>query len=128
MENNVAYPGSQPGFASSLDLFSMPSSDVGIISSDYYTYYPLGDVKTSDTPITFVISPSNSHYIEPRTAVINAVCKICLVDKNEDLKVGDSIACVSNISAAIFENIEVMLNNVPITRNSSMYSLSLIHI
>jgi hypothetical protein len=57
------YKGSVPAYAAELDLGSIPATDIGIVSSEYHSYFPVFSVKDSGNPVQFIIPSSHNLYL-----------------------------------------------------------------
>jgi hypothetical protein len=113
------YGSSTEGYAPNLDLFSLPPTNVGVLSSNYTTFYPTNSYKDGSSPINFnVHSPSD--YLDPQSCIIFLELSIKHVTTSgiSDLTVAEDVGPVSNLGAAIFSSAEVLINGVPYIRPS----------
>jgi len=115
-----AFEGSALAFSNHLDLFNLPSTDAGILNSEYFPHFPLTSYSDNENPITFIIPSSTNLYTDLKNSFLYLRLKILKTD-NSNLTSSDGIAGCHNMYAALFESCVVEINNVPISRDGSLY-------
>lgn len=110
---------SAPSYHTSLNLLTLPPTDISIVQSHVEDLYPLYSPKGQDTPVEFFIPPSSSHYLDLHNTQLYLRCKV----KKGDAAVGlNSKTVPTNLPfASIFANLDIMVNNVAITSSSNNY-------
>ncbi len=111
---------SSKSYHASLDLTSLPSTDIGVMQShveDIYSTFPL---TTQGTPLEFSIEPSSSHYVDLNNTQLYLRCK---VTSNSGADIGSSSSTIpTNFPfASLFSNLDIIVNNVCITSSSNNY-------
>lgn len=111
---------SSASYHSSLDLTSLPPTDISIMQSHVEDVYPLYSPKGQGTPLEFFIPPSSSHYLDLNNTQLYLRCK---VTSSTGAEIGTSSKTIpTNFPfASLFSNLDVMINNVSITSSSNNY-------
>ncbi len=111
---------SAPSFHSSLNLTSLPPTDISIVQSHIEDVYPVFSVKGQDTPLEFFIPPSSSHYLDLNSTQLYLRCKVRTKTNTQPLP--ESKTVPANFPfASLFSNLDIMVNNVNITSSSNNY-------
>ncbi len=111
---------SAASYHTSLDLFSLPLTDISVVNSHFEDIYPLNSFKGAVSPLEFSIPPSSSHYLDLFNSSL--YLKLKCTDK-----AGATLGSTSNSSpanfpfASIFQNLEIYVNNVNITASTNNY-------
>jgi hypothetical protein len=120
MMENSKYIVSDEVYSSFLDLGNIPETNCGIISSDYLQVFANSGFKDSETnPITFNIQAVQSIYSDLSESFVYLRLKVVLNDgKNTQISSDDTVALVESFFGSLLENVQVVLNDTPISRNS----------
>jgi hypothetical protein len=104
------YPNSAPAMRNSLNLFSMWSTDISVLDSNYMPCYALSNYKDNHLlPIEFIIPSSHQYYISCYDSFIYAKCRV--VKSNGDaIKPKDNIAISQQFGAQMFDTLNIYLN------------------
>lgn len=111
---------STPSYHSSLNLTTLPPTDISIIQSHVEDIYPIYSPKGQGTPLEFFIPPSSSHYIDLNNTQLYLRCKVTTSG-------GSAVTSTSKVIpanfpfASLFSNLDIMVNNVNITSSSGNY-------
>jgi hypothetical protein len=114
------FKGSQPSYRSELDLSSIPSSDVSLLHSEYFQYYPVFNLKDSSNPVQFIIPSTGTHYTQLSDSFLYLRLRILKTD-GSNLTSAESVAGTNNLFAALFESAEIMLNSTIVSKSASLY-------
>jgi len=117
MDSQSVYDGSAQMYNSNLDLMAMAPTDSGILSSDFYQFYPNPGFKDENNPIQITIPSSSSHYTDLHSSFLYLKLKIVNQDGSSINKT--AVAGVENFYSGLFESLEVLLNNTPINSRIS---------
>lgn len=117
--NSKIYSGSQRAYKNDLSIFTLPQTSVGIVESSYTTIFPQSSFADNVNPINFQVH-SVSDYYEPNSALLYIQAKV-VKPNGTDIAATDKIAVVHNLACALFDNVEIMINNVPTIRQSLLY-------
>lgn len=111
---------SAPSFHSSLNLTTLPPTDISIVQSHVEDQYPIYSPKGAGTPLEFFIPPSSSHYIDLNNTQLYLRCKLTT---SGGAAVGTNTKTIpANFPfASLFSNLDIMINNVNITSSSNNY-------
>ncbi len=111
---------STASYHTSLDLTTLPPTDISIVSSQFEDIYPLNSYQRADAPLEFNIPPSASHYLDLYNSSL--YLKLKCTDKAGAVLGGSSKSSPANFPfASIFQNLEIYINNVNITASSNNY-------
>lgn len=111
---------SSASYHSSLDLTSLPPTDISIMQSHVEDLYPLYSPKAQGTPLEFFIPPSTSHYLDLNNTQLYLRCKVTSSAGGEIVSTSKTIP--TNFPfASLFSNLDVLVNNVSITSSSNNY-------
>jgi len=120
MEPNLI-SGSAPSVRSEADLFSVPASDVSIISSDHQPYFPIVTI-TDTNLIQFSISGSNTHYLDLNNSHLYMKCR--LVNKDGTTITTAKCAVGNLFFHTFFQNVQITLNGVLVEDSNNMYAFT----
>jgi len=112
--------GSTPSVRSETDIFSLPVSDVSIVSSDDQPYYPIVTISETNL-IQFLVNGSNTHYLDLNSSYLYLKCR--LVNKDGS-KVTEKCAVGNLFFHTLFQNVQVTLNGVVVEDHNNMYPYS----
>lgn len=115
------HSGSEISVSSSVDLFSLPPSDVTSINSEVVTFYPIGNFKQNQNPLQFVINSPPSHYLDVSSARIYLQAKIVKQDGGTLLS-SDDVAPTFNFLPSLFSSCEVLINGHQVERCPDYYA------
>ena len=97
--------------------YSMPPTDIGVISSDLVPNLPqAGWKENADHPITFHILPTPGYFTRLDLSLLYKRIKVKTEDK-ADLDSTNEIAPCASFFGSYFENVTFLFNNTPLTRN-----------
>jgi hypothetical protein len=111
-----AYEGSQLTYSSALNLVSIPPTEFGFTSSEWYSFHPETSVKDQNADIIFNYNASNQHYTQLDSAYLYIKAKV--VKQNvEKLKItSDQVTVVKNVGAALFNCCDLYFNDTLTSR------------
>jgi hypothetical protein len=118
-----AYPSSGLVYSSALELESIPSTDVGILGSEWVSFHPQTSVREQNSDLTFVYNPSTLHYVQPNSVYVYMRCQIQKKDGSK-LTATDMAAPCFNFAAGLFSSCDVYLNNTLVSRSNNLYPYS----
>lgn len=111
---------SAASYHSSLDLTTLPPTDISIVQTHVEDLYPLYSPKGQDTPLEFFVPPSSSHYLDLNNTQLYLRCKV-LTSANGSV-ISTSKTVPANFPfASLFSNLDIMVNNVSVTSSSNNY-------
>lgn len=114
---------SAASYHTSLNLTSLPPTDISIVSSHFEDIYPIYSPKQSNTPLEFSITPSASHYLDLYNSTL--YLKLKCTDKASASLTSLSKTAPGNFPfASIFQNLDVFVNNVNVSSSSNNYPYS----
>lgn len=113
---------SSPTYQTSLNFQSVPPSDISVLNTSYETFWPV--FNPSDTSVVeYFLPASSSHYTDLKDTFLYLRLKV--TDKEGKALLTDSSTAPGNmIFSSLFNNVELLLNNVSISNNSNNYSYS----
>lgn len=114
--------GSGTAINSTLDVFSIPLTDISIVNSEYMTYFPVNSYQDSMAPIEFHIPATLQQYYEPFSSFLFVECKIVKSTDGAALATTDKVAPCSNFLHALFDTCEVLLNGTSVSKCPQFYS------
>lgn len=94
-----------------LDLFSLPAIERAQISGREQIFYPTGGSLSENGPWEIIIPNESHEYIQTNSITLHGVIKI-VKPNNANVVAADNITVVNNMPQAIFNQINVYLNNV----------------
>ena len=113
------------GISESMNLFEMPTVDVGVSKIRYVEYKPLNQLN-QDVGLEFEIPNSGNQYIDLRRTYL--MCKVRvkkadgtdLPDKDTDA-VGANVAPVNNFLHSLYSQVDIYLQKKLVTTSNSNY-------
>lgn len=105
--------------SSQLDLFTVPPSDVSIISGAWDAYHPISNL-LDGSPIEFNVAGTSEEYVDLPQTKLHVKAKIVKAD-GTDLGAGDSVAPVNLFLQSMFSQCEVSLNERLVSPSSTNY-------
>jgi len=108
-------------YASNLDLFKIPSTNVGIIASEFHPVYPSNPLADKKTPVIFNIQGSNLHYLCLDGSILHCECQITKKDGSH-ITIADKIGINEDIGSSIFQSVECMVNSYSVIRSNPFYA------
>ena len=117
MESDT-YEGSSASFSSALDLLTLPTTDISIVSSDYYPCYPQSGFKDANNPIIITVPPNSSQWTDLANSYVYIKLKIKTKDDTALLATHQVAGC-EHFYSALFESCDLLINGVPVQKNSS---------
>ena len=119
MEGPVFY-GSAKVTNPALDLFSVPPTDFGVISSDYQQVLPYSPVNGRSTPINFRIDKTSNGFIDLRDSFLHLKANIRRADGSAFTSAED-VAPENLFLHTLVQNVNVKLNGVNVCETSGLY-------
>jgi len=114
-------PNSSKVYPDNLNLFSVPSTNVGVVSSDYLTIYPSNSLSLdSSSPLTFAYTGTNVHYLDLSSSYIYLEGQILNAD-GTNLDATANVTFNEDIASNIFESAELTVNSFPVYRSTNLY-------
>lgn len=124
MEQIQQFDKSEDTIRGELDLFHTQNTDVSVLSSEYFTYFPSANIRNNEsTPVEFIIPSSQTHMVDfgPNSHFILCRCK--LVKANGDpLGANDKACGCHNTFAALFDSCTIEWNSTIVSRSDSLYN------
>lgn len=112
---------SKAGYSTSLNLTSVPATDISTVSCFLEKCYPSFTPVSDYNVLEFNIPASSLYYTQLNDSYL--YLRLRCVDKdNKVLGTASKCAPTNGIFSALFSNIELQLNGVNITNGSNMYS------
>ena len=105
---------------SELDLFTLPLTQTGVETGSWDPHHPVTSLN-DDAPIQFEINGSGENYIDLSNTSLLLQVKITKED-GTDLNNPTDVGPVNNWMHSLFKSVEVELNNVSVTDQSSGYA------
>ena len=95
-----------------LDLFSLPAVEKALISGREQIYYPVGGSLSENGPWQILV-PNDSHeFIQTNSITLHGVVAVVKPGAAANVVDADQITIVNNMPQALFNQIDVYLNNV----------------
>lgn len=114
------HPHSQESTTAALDLWALPGSQTAITDGNYVHYLPVTSLDDTSC-VEFNIQGASNEYIDLPHCLLFVRCKI--VDENSaNLAKESDAAPVNNFLHTIWSNVEVSLNNQPISQSGQHYA------
>jgi hypothetical protein len=118
----VAYAGSEQAIRKSLDLYSLPLSDVSCVSEHYLPCWPISQYKDDNLlPIEFEIPRSPNFYLALSESYIYAKCRILKANGDKLTATDKGVAPGQQFACQMFDTVNVYLNGVGVTHTPSHY-------
>lgn len=111
---------SAPSYHASLNLTSLPPTDISVVQSHVEDLYPVHSPKSQGSPLEFFIPPSSSHYIDLNNTQLYLRCKVTSSAGAEIISTSKTIPANFPF-ASLFSNLDIKVNNVNITSSSNNY-------
>lgn len=107
-------------FQSSLNLTTLPPTDVSIVKSFIEDVYPVYPPTSPDTPLEFLITSNSTYFTDPSSIELEMLLKI--TTGTGSFLTSTSKTVPGNFPfASIFSNLDIYVNNVAITKGSNNY-------
>jgi hypothetical protein len=116
-----AYEGSQLTYSSALDLVSIPPTECGFNSSEWYSFHPETSVKDQNADIIFNYNASSQHYIQLDSAYLYIKAKV-VKQNGENITISDQVKLVENVGAALFNSYDLYFNDTLTSRSNTLYA------
>ena len=107
MENRVP-----DGYSSSLDLFSPPPKDIGLLKREWVDYAPANAI-TEDAPIEFHLEGNPLRYVDLSKTLLNVKAKVTNGD-GTPIEVGANVAPVNLTLQSLWRQVDLSLSQVPL--------------
>lgn len=105
-------------FSSSLNLTTLPPTDVSVVKSHIEEYYPIYAPSSGNTPLEFYLPPNQTHF----TDLQNVWLYMRLAIKSSSGGAAAATTVCGNFPiASLFSNLDLLLDNVSLTRGSNTY-------
>ena len=118
-EDPTTYHGSIEAFRSSVNLFTLPETDVSTLKSgELQPFFPQVSLKENFNPVDFIITSDNSSYIDLSESYLAITARIVRQDGAKCIAT-DKVAPCSLFFHAMFSNAEVYLNGMYLLLRSS---------
>jgi hypothetical protein len=111
---------SQKVYSSSLNLFDLPPSNIGILSSEYLQVFPQASITDTTSPIIFNYSGTGIHYLDLSSSFIHIEAQVLKHD-GKNLTSSDDVTIVEDIASAIFSSSELLINAFPVFRSTNLF-------
>ena len=109
-EDPTVYHGSAQAFKSSVNLFSLPETDVSTVKSgEFQPFYSVISVKENYNPLEYIITTESSSYVDLLESCLALTCKI-VRQNGEPCLAGDVVAPSNLFFHTMFSNLEIYLN------------------
>lgn len=109
-EDPTMYTGSVQAFRSSVNLFSLPETDVSTLKSgEFQPFFPQVSLRENFNPLDFIITSESSSYIDLSESYLAITARIMRQDGAKCLPT-DKVAPCNLFFHAMFSNAEVYLN------------------
>lgn len=116
----TAPPKSEPYYSSNLNMSSVPFTDVSIIHSEYakiFSSFPLDNLYA---PVDIHVLSSPYHYVDLASSFFEFKCKLT-TNSGGTLPASTNIVPVNDLFHALWSGVEVIVNNVQISKGTSLY-------
>jgi len=107
-------------YGSNLDLFKNPSTNAGVISSEFHPVYPYNPLTEKKTPVIFCIQGTGLHFLRLDKSFIHCECQITKKD-GTDITTADNIGINEDIGSSIFQSVECLVNSYSVIRSNPFY-------
>jgi hypothetical protein len=114
------FKGSVPAYAAELDLGNIPATDIGIVNSEYHSYFPVFSVKDAGNPVQFIIPSSNNLYLNLDSSFLYLKLRILKSDGTK-LTSTDSVAPTFNFFRSLFSSCEIMMNSTVVSKSATLF-------
>jgi len=104
---------------SELELFSLPPLQIAVEEGQWVEYNPVSSI-TSSAPIEFVVTGSGDEYIDLSKTLLEVKAVIKLSNGHVVPKTAH-VAPVNNTLHSLFSQVDVSLNDVPISSSTTTY-------
>jgi len=121
MDRLTTIPGSTPLMNSQLDLFTLPATDVSVVSTSFNCIYPTYSIKQASAPIEFNLVGDNLHYIDLSKSFVYLRAKITLTD-GEAVPAAKTVAPVNLFLHSLWDSCELLINGTLVSRSNSLYA------
>lgn len=106
-------------FPSKFDLGIIPNSSSGVLASTYAPFFSINSFKDNLNPLIFILH-SSSEYLDLNSAYINMQIAI-KKESGAVLTATDDVSFTHNLGAALFDDIEVLIQSTPSIRPTALY-------
>ena len=114
------YDGSQVTLRSSLDLFSLPKTDISCAySTQHMPVFPVLSVKDGENPLEFIVNTETS-YVDLSETYLKVAFRVTK-DDGKPCATSDEVAPANLMFGLMFKNMEVYLNNKLVSDTSNNY-------
>ena len=113
-------PGSSQSYRNNLELFSIPPTDVSVLSKQFVCIEPTNSISDENNPIMFNIPPFVEKYIDLHSSYLYIKAKIVKKDGGE-IPANANIAPSNYFFYTLFSAVDVSLNGVVVTEPSYTY-------
>lgn len=117
--NRPVHPSSKECMVEQLDVFDMPSTQSSVEDSYEIELKPANPLNENSEVIEFRIPADPGYYPDPESFMLMLNCQI----KNSNIAIADEelVGPVSNFANALFEKIDVDINNRRVTQTMKTY-------
>jgi hypothetical protein len=102
-----------------LDVFGLPIPEKALISGREQTYYVVGGSMSEEGPWIIDIPNESHEFIQLNTITLYGQVKVTKTGAGGNIVDADSISIVNNLPQALFDHINVYLNNVIVNDNAN---------
>ena len=104
---------------SELELFSTPPLQVAVEEGQWIEYNPVSSISSS-APIEFTVTGSGDEYIDLNKTLLEVKAVIKQADGQQTSKTSH-IAPINNTLQSLFSQVDVSLNDVPVSSSTTTY-------
>ena len=104
---------------SELELFSTPPLQVAVEEGQWIEYNPVSSISSS-APIEFTVTGSGDEYIDLNKTLLEVKAVIKQADGQQTPKTSH-IAPINNTLQSLFSQVDVSLNDVPVSSSTTTY-------
>ena len=116
----LVHPESAACVTESLDLFSIPPTQLQVIENVQSSFKPISSPNGASAPLEFVITASNELFTDLARAQLLLDCRIVNAD-NSEVSGLHTVYPIPNILGGLFSSLEVSLNDNSVTSTSANY-------
>jgi hypothetical protein len=120
MEKNTRRGSKKLYNTAAVDLFSLPPTDVSLVSGEYEKICPNTNFIGNSDPICFRMSKSNGGYLDLSDSFLHIGAKICR-DDGSNLLETDTVAAGNLFLHTMFQDVNVKINETPVDQSNNVY-------
>ncbi|XP_028397218.1 uncharacterized protein F54H12.2-like [Dendronephthya gigantea] len=116
---NFVHSKSPEGMKSELDLFGIPSTQVGLEKGHWIDHQPVSSVEDGG-PITF-LCPGTDDYVDLSKTILVVRAKVTKAN-GQDLDADERVGVVNNFLHSLFKQVDVFLKEKQVTQATGTYA------